>query len=318
MVRTSESSGRERPLLLVVEDETVSREPLCELLRGRFDVAEAEDGEQALLLSRKLEPDLILLDVFLPIRDGITAHGQLAQDPKTRDIPVIFMSGEREDMPSRCLEMGGADFIGKPFEPRELMARVERALRIRWEHALLAEHAQTDALTGLSNFRAFQVRIDLEHKRAVRYDYPLSLVVIDVDHLKSLNDRFGHATGNKAICTVAQKLRENLRETDYAARYGGDEFVVLLPHQNPYVARIFVERLRQSLASMRFEGAPDTFVTLTISCGVAGHFTASPKEDPKQLFEAADEALYEAKRAGRNRAVVFEEGRRHREGQRLA
>ncbi len=295
----------ERGVVLVVDDDAAARQALCELLSARFDAHGAGDGEQALELARKLRPSLILLDVFLPQLDGMAAYTALRQDARTRGIPVIFISGQREDLPARCLELGGADFVSKPVQPRELMARIDRTLRERKERSELEELAQTDGLTGLANFRALRNHFDQEYRRAVRYHYPISVVMLDLDHLKQINDRYGHEVGNQAILAVANHLKQSLRETDFAARFGGDEFCVLLPYQTPAEANVFVERLRTTLPRLTLPGA-DLELSLSLSCGVASHYADAPKEDEDALLRAADQALYEAKRRGRNRAIVYE------------
>ncbi|MHB1846227.1 MAG: GGDEF domain-containing protein, partial [Deltaproteobacteria bacterium] len=160
--------------------------------------------------------------------------------------------------------------------------------------------AQTDGLTSLPNFRAFRARLDEELSRALRYHTPLSLVMIDLDELKALNDRRGHAVGNQAIVTLANVIRQELRGTDFAARYGGDEFVALLSHTDAPNALRFAERVRATLASTGEQlGLP-----LRISLGVA---ELEPSHaGAEALLEAADSALYQAKRSGRNQVAVAE------------
>ncbi len=300
---------RRQQVVLVVDDDASSRGGLCELLSDKYLVHEATDGEGALESARELRPDLIILDVYLPNLDGISTYSALLQDPRTQEIPVIFISGQRDDLPVRCLEMGGADFVVKPLDGRELVARVERTLRASQERSLLRELAQTDALTGLANFRALQTQFDQEHKRALRYRYPISVVMLDLDHLKTINDRFGHEAGNRAIVAVAAHLKQSLRETDFAARFGGDEFFVVLPYQTPLEASVFVDRLRATLPALTLVGANDDVfeLPLTLSCGVAGHSAHAPKETGEELLRCADLALYQAKRAGRNRSVSFDD-----------
>ena len=298
---------RPQPLILVVEDDVAVLEGVVALLEARYAVVGAENGAAGLALAREEVPDLILLDRFLPEGDGLTVLEELQNDPRTEAVPIIFLTGDADqDTLERCLELGAVDFLQKPANPRELLARIGRALRMSEQRLMLQAMAQTDALTGLANFRALSIRIEEEFKRAVRYQYPLSVVMIDLDHLKAINDGLGHDVGNRAIFALAGHLRSNLREVDFAARFGGDEFVVLLPHQTAAEASIFAERIRAGLRSVevqRNDGRPAPF-GLSMSVGIADHSSLSVKDSADGLLKAADAALYEAKRAGRDRVVV--------------
>ncbi|WP_375745100.1 diguanylate cyclase [Corallococcus interemptor] len=305
-----ERHGRssERALLLIIEDDTGVREGLMDLLAPRFDVLAASDADAGVELAREHRPDLVLLDRFLPSGDGLAVLETLQGDVRTETVPVIFLTGDADEATlERCLEMGAVDFIHKPASSRELLARIDRAVRQSEQQRKLQVLAQTDALTGLANFRALSVRLEDEFKRAQRYGYALSVVVIDLDHLKAINDGMGHDVGNRAILALATLMQGNLRESDFAARFGGDEFVVLLPHQTSLEAAVFAERLRSELRGVnvqRGDGRPAPF-GLSISVGVADHTADSPRESTEALLKAADAALYEAKREGRDRVVVY-------------
>ncbi|GMT99302.1 diguanylate cyclase [Corallococcus caeni] len=305
-----ERHGRssERALLLIIEDDTGVREGLMDLLAPRFDVLAAPDADAGVELAREHRPDLVLLDRFLPSGDGLAVLETLQGDVRTEMVPVIFLTGDADEATlERCLEMGAVDFIHKPASSRELLARIDRAVRQSEQQRKLQVLAQTDALTGLANFRALSVRLEDEFKRALRYGYALSVVVIDLDHLKAINDGMGHDVGNRAILALATLMQGNLRESDFAARFGGDEFVVLLPHQTSLEAAVFAERLRSELRGVnvqRGDGRPAPF-GLSISVGVADHTADSPRESTEALLKAADAALYEAKREGRDRVVVY-------------
>ncbi|NPC74544.1 diguanylate cyclase [Corallococcus exiguus] len=305
-----ERHGRssERALLLIIEDDIGVREGLMDLLAPRFDVLAASDADAGVELAREHRPDLVLLDRFLPSGDGLAVLETLQGDVRTEMVPVIFLTGDADEATlERCLEMGAVDFIHKPASSRELLARIDRAVRQSEQQRKLQVLAQTDALTGLANFRALSVRLEDEFKRALRYGYAMSVVVIDLDHLKAINDGMGHDVGNRAILALATLMQGNLRESDFAARFGGDEFVVLLPHQTSHEAAVFAERLRTELRGVnvqRGDGRPAPF-GLSISVGVADHTVDSPRESTEALLKAADAALYEAKREGRDRVVVY-------------
>jgi two-component system, cell cycle response regulator len=299
--------GSGRFSLLLVEDDPAQAHALRELLGRRFEVQWAGDGETALQRARAEPPDLVLMDRYLPGLDGLGVFEALRRDARTEDVPVIFVSGDRDEgTVVRCLEMGAADYVHKPASPRELLARVDRSLRQVRQRRALQVLAQTDALTGLANFRSLLARMEDEFKRARRYHHPLAMVMLDLDHLKEINDRWGHDVGNRAILALARHLRVNLREVDFAARFGGDEFVILLPHQTAPEAAVFAERVRAGLRELRVpvaSGAAEALVP-SMSVGVAEHSEAAPKAGPEALLKAADEALYRAKAAGRDRLVL--------------
>jgi two-component system cell cycle response regulator len=303
-----ESPGEQRARVLLVEDDADSLSILCELLNSRYDVLCAQDGEQALAIAQSEQPDMMIADVYLPRMDGLALMEALRQDPRTHELPVVFLSGRREErLVVQCFERGAADFVAKPPSSRELFARIDRVVRESKRRAALEELAQTDALTGLANFRALSSRLIEEFKRAERYGHPLSAVMIDLDRLKQLNDRLGHREGNRAIAALGQQLRADLRQTDFAARYGGDEFLVLLPHHTADDAARFADRLRADVREVQLrdaDGHPVDF-PVTLSVGVAGHRPEAPLEGPEMLLHNADVALYEAKRRGRDQVVVF-------------
>ena len=257
------SGKRDKPLILVVEDDEDARMVLSELLRPRYDVDAVGDGETALKRAAELNPDLVLLDLFLPGMDGFGALTGLRRHSKTADTPVIFLSAQKEHY---------------------------RAL------------AQTDGLTGLPNFRSFHARLEEEVARAHRYGHPLACAMVDLDGLKQINDQLGHAAGNRAILALADAVREELRDTDFAARYGGDEFVVLLPQTNEAQGALFAERLRKRLADVSEQAGLPVHGSIGVAA-VTSDDLDSP-EAAEDLLRRADEALYRAKRSGRDRVEV--------------
>jgi diguanylate cyclase (GGDEF)-like protein len=293
-----------RPRLLVVDDERDARDALTEILEPEYEVLTASDGEEAVELARSEHPDVILMDLFMPRVDGLAALERIRGDASTSDIPVIFVSGQGDDaLKVRSLDLGAVDYLGKPFSERELRARVERTLRLVRSQSALRELAQTDALTGLANLRAFRARIDEEVKRARRYHTPLTCVMADMDNLKPVNDELGHAAGDRAIAAVAAVIREELRETDFGARYGGDEFVILLPHTGADEGRVFAERACARLRDTVLE-VSGRRIHVGASFGVACLSDETRDDAAEALVGAADNALYQAKRGGRGRVAV--------------
>jgi diguanylate cyclase (GGDEF)-like protein len=293
-------------LVLLVDDDLICRESLAELLQRRYELAFACDGAQGVAVALERLPDLIIMDVVMPGLNGVGAFEELGGDARTSEIPVIFMSALGDESTSAlCLNQGAADFVVKPASATELFARIDRTLREVRERRALRALAQTDALTGLPNFRALSARLDQELKRAARYANPLGAVMIDIDHLKLLNDVHGHDIGNRAIAAVARHLRDNLRETDFAARFGGDEFVVLLPHQTAPESAVFAERIRTGVGQIRvLIESNGACPRLTVSAGVACYWADRGNSTAAELLQIADEALYQAKRAGRDRVVI--------------
>jgi diguanylate cyclase (GGDEF)-like protein len=302
-----------RPLLLVADDEPDARDVLAQVLEPEYDVVAAADGQQAVDLARAERPDVVLLDLNMPRLDGFQALERLRADPSTTDIPVIFVSARSDDaVKVRSLDLGAVDYLQKPFSERELRARVERTLRMSRSQLALRELAQTDALTGLANLRAFRARVEEEVKRARRYRTPLTAVMIDMDQLKPVNDQLGHGAGDRAIAAVAAVLREELRETDFGARYGGDEFVILLPHTGAEEGRVFAERACARLHETVLE-LGGRHVPLGASFGVACLSGGEEEDGAEGLVRAADDALYAAKRAGRGRVAVGQVSARQRQ-----
>lgn len=297
---------RERPLVL-----WGGGHEEAERVGAYFDLVCADSAAQVVERARAARPDAVVLRSPLEGGSAVTALVRLAGSPRTDDVPVLILATvPDEDEAVRALELGAADYLPATIPARELAARIDKVVREGRARRELMELARTDALTGLANFGALMRRLDEEFQRAIRYDHPLSAVMIDLDNLKQINDRWGHDTGNRALLAFTRTLRAVMRGTDFSARYGGDEFVVLLPHQTPTEAGIMVERVRRELAKVELhgpDGRPVTF-PLTVSAGVAGTVPGDERETSEALLHLADAALYEAKRGGRNRAVVM--GRR--------
>jgi two-component system, cell cycle response regulator len=308
--------------VLVVEDSKAQRDlVVTELQRRGYEVCEAMGGLAALSHIKLDPPDVVILDVVLDDMDGYSVCRWLRLGEATRDM-IIIMLTVKTDVKERIegLHVGADDYIPKPFDMDELEARIFATLRSRNARLELrqrnteleglltrTEHlARTDALTGTLNRRRFAEVLRHELASAQRYKYPLSLMLFDVDHFKAVNDSQGHASGDEALRNVAQIIGSSIREVDTCARYGGDEFVVLLPHTQGENATVVAERIRGSLARARasWQGAA---CNLSLSVGIASSEDAS-LANPDELLEAADRALYDAKQQGRDRAVVARAG----------
>jgi diguanylate cyclase (GGDEF)-like protein len=312
--------------ILPVDDDPATIELLAQILSDVGNLRFAVSGEDALRLARASVPDLILLDAEMPGMSGFLVCEALKADPLLADVPVIFISshGEPESEVSG-FEMGAADFITKPVSPALVLARVRTQLRVKHVADELRRIAATDVLTGIANRRHFDASLERGWRSARRTGDALALLMIDVDHFKLFNDRYGHPTGDACLRSVAQAVAfASLRPTDLVARYGGEEFVVLLP-QTPrggaeHVARGILDAV-EALAIPHAASTTTTFVTVSI--GVASYDDDSacwtkPSIDLRftddarvhcfalDLVQAADRALYAAKWSGRARACAAE------------
>ena len=297
--------ARARRQILLIEDDVAIAATLGEALEDEgYVVHSVGDGREGVARALSTRPDLILLDVNLPSLDGFAAAVQLRQASTTRDIPIIFLSARRDlSAQVRVLRLEHLDFLRKPFSGSELLTRIEQAFIGAHARQKLAHQAAVDELTGLGNLWSFRARLAEEHQRFSRYGSPLALAMIDVDKLKAINDQHGHVAGSDALRAMGDVLRRESRTTDLAARYGGDEMVVLLAHTALAEASVFAERVRSEIARLVVHG-----FRLTVSIGVAALSGPGSLETDDQLLRRADSAAYSAKRLGGDRIYIEGEG----------
>ena len=291
------------PRVLAVDDS----ELMHRLLRTRLQLEQVEihcaiSGEDGLRMAEELQPEVILLDIDLDGMDGFEVLQRLKENPRTRDIAVIFISASSETMDRvRCLDLGAVDFIPKPFEMSELKARVRSAIRMQQLLRMLSQRAQLDGLTALWNRAYFDQRLAAEFAESRRHGRPLALVMCDIDHFKSVNDRFGHPFGDEVLSLFATILSGG-RASDVPCRYGGEEFGVILPATALAEAVEVAERFRRAFEEHQWRRHPD--LVLTASFGVAEVSALGSMAAPADLLARADAALYAAKRGGRNRVAT--------------
>ena len=299
--------------ILVADDEPINRALIQRRLeREGYRVLTAQNGGEAVEKTKESLPDLVILDVMMPQMDGLDACRLIKEDARTRDIPVIFLSARDEtEMKVSGLTLGANDYISKPFKAEELIARVHVAIRLKRERDQLRtsaeeataradvaqERAMTDALTGLLNRYGLQHVLAREHAEARRYNRSLACLMIDMDNFKTINDTFGHAAGDLSLQQISGILREAVRRSDTVFRYGGEEFLVLLPETDLDGATALAEKIRAAAASRHF-GDGERIFTLTLSAGVT---SLCDNESGNDMIARADMALYQAKERGRNR-----------------
>lgn len=310
-------SGR----ILVVDDMPANVQLLTTYLKAvGYEVIPARDGEEALVLVRDAEPDLVLLDIMMPKLDGFEVCKRIRNDAATRYIPVIMVTALNEiEHKIKGQEAGADDFISKPFNKLELLTRVKSLLRIKSLHDQLNEKiaeleiakerlrqlAITDGLTGLYNHRYFKEYLLRELDRARRHHVQISVAMIDIDYFKHYNDTHGHQAGDDVLKQIARLFSENIRKIDLAARYGGEEFAIVLLETNKRAGGVVAEKIKNLIEEYPFpheESQPNGKVT--ISMGLSTFPDDATTFD--ELIGLADKRLYLAKQRGRNQVVVDE------------
>lgn len=292
--------------VLVVDDSMVTRVVVRRYLAGEdVEVLEATDGQDAVDRMAELDPDVVLCDVEMPRLDGFGVLGWMREHPRFATVPVVFLTAVTSpEEVARALDEGAHDYLRKPFEPVELVARVRAARRIRRlqgellrRNAELEDLVSTDVLTGLRNRRHLVQELGREISRARRRGTPAAVLLVDVDRFKAINDRYGHAGGDRVLQQVALRMHGVSRAEDVLGRWGGEEFLLLAGDTDAEGAAALAERLRRAVAdeALPVEGTRNTRVTVSV-----GWSSVRDGDDPDAVLARADEALYAAKAAGRN------------------
>jgi len=293
---------RDAKILLIDDDQPVY-DAVRELLADSTgEIIWANRPEPGIRMALNEAPDLILLDVNMPKMDGLKVCRHLKETESTRDIPILFLTVERNiDSLARALDLGGTDYILKPFHEIDLRARVRAALRTKRMIDLLKEQARIDALTGLSNRAAMDAALQSAHAAYQRLGQPFALLMLDVDNFKIINDQHGHGIGDDLLREVARALQVSSRPYDTPCRFGGDEFGVVLGQTEGIDAGRAANRILTALADVGLRRDAETTIGVTCSAGLASTSVLSPEFGAEEIVKAADEALYRAKREGRNR-----------------
>ena len=301
--------------VLVVDDEPANRDLLGRRLqRAGYGISSAASAEEAWRLIGERLPSLVLLDVCMPEVSGLDLLRRLRGEMSTRLLPVIMVTSMSDSSDVvKAIHAGANDYVTKPIDLPVLLARMETHLRmaslvmqLESQSRILAHLAAFDDLTGLYNRRSLAGAIEAGCQRAREHRHHLAVLMLDLDHFKQVNDQHGHAVGDAVLKEFAARLSTAVRDSDLVGRHGGEEFVVMLPDTDADAAMAVAERIRGAIGATLFAGNSGP-IAVTVSIG-ASTLAAGESAAPCQLLEEADRALYEAKRAGRNRVVLFGQG----------
>lgn len=300
------------PKILLVDDDHDNLKIVGRLLeRAGYEVQAVDSGKKGLESLDKYDPDLVLLDVNMPGMDGLETINLLKRKENTAAVVFVTANTETEDV-IRGLDAGALDYISKPFSGMELLARVRAQLRVknlqdelRQANAQLKDLVEIDDLTGLYNMRSIYKKLDQEIERSRRYGHGVAAIMLDMDHFKGVNDNHDHLFGSFVLSEMGKIIKKNIRTIDFAARYGGDEFLICLSQTTVDGAKRFCERLRKVIESYNFQNNEDQ-ISLTASMGMAIIANGKSMMDGRSLVRHADRALYESKENGRNRLTTVE------------
>ncbi len=304
MIAGPEASTERRPTILVVDDEPLYLELISGILGDDFRILIADEGMAGMEIAANKVPQLILLDLMMPVIDGFEVYRCLKADPRTRDIPVIFITGMGDvATETKGLRMGAVDYINKPINPDLVKARVNTQINLKLMRDQLVMLAATDGLTGLANRFHFDGMLAYEYARHLRSGEELALIMLDIDNFKAFNDTFGHIRGDECLREVAKAMTKTVsRCTDLVARYGGEEFAVLMPDTSLRGAVIIAERVRNSIGNLALPQTDAREGHVTASLGVvSGRFLKGTSI--VDVLTEADIQLYRAKAGGRNRVA---------------
>jgi diguanylate cyclase (GGDEF)-like protein len=294
--------------ILVVDDEPANIISITHILKDKYKIYAAKNGTDGIRLAHQHKPDVILLDIIMPDKDGFEVISELKNNAETQGIPVIFITGlTNVEDEEKGLLAGAADYINKPFSAPIVELRVKNQVMMQNYIKKIEELSVKDQLTGLTNRRGFDERLRADFGGALRKQTDISVMIMDLDKFKTYNDTFGHLQGDKALQAAAKVLKDSVtRASDFVGRWGGEEFVALLPDTNAEQAQIVAETIRANMEAIEIplltDGTPTKItVSIGICSGIPAHDTTS-----EIYMNKADEALYLAKEGGRNRAHLYE------------
>ncbi len=302
-----------RANVLLIDERISVHDRLSSILRGRGNVRHVSRPHDGVRAAAEGSHDCVVMSAQFTDFDPLRLISQIRSLDRTRYLPIILVSDIEDDaLISRALDLGVNDYVVRPLDPNEFIARLRTQVRrkhyydgLRANVAESIELAVTDGLTGLHNRRYLDAHLATLVERAHQRDRPLSLLITDIDHFKLVNDTHGHVGGDTVLREFARRLRGRVRGMDLVCRYGGEEFVIVMPDTSAQEAAEIAERLRADIEEDAFEvGGSARAISVTTSVGVASLDRAQADQDAAELLKKADEALYEAKHAGRNRVIA--------------
>ncbi len=296
--QTQASQDAAYRVLLVDDDQALAQRYLTVLQAAGMQVGWVENPEKLLQQLHDFHPDVVLMDIHMPTYSGIELAQLIRLNDQWLRVPIVYLSAEADSRQQlSALLKAGDDFVSKPISDQHLVATVYA----RAQRARLVSHALTrDSMTGLLKHADIKEQVELEVERAQRQKVPVSLAMIDIDHFKQINDTYGHAVGDSVIRALASLLRQRLRRIDRIGRYGGEEFVAVLPNCTHQDAQLIFDQIREAFAGLMFRAAEDSF-QVTFSAGISA--CEGPDWQTDGLLELADQRLYVAKRNGRNQVI---------------
>jgi diguanylate cyclase (GGDEF)-like protein len=288
----------------VVDDEPLYLQLIADILGDDYKILVADEGMTGMEIAANNVPQLILLDLVMPVIDGFEVYRCLKADSRTCEIPVIFITGIGDvATETKGLMMGAVDFINKPINPDLVKARVNTQINLKLMRDKLVMLAATDGLTGLRNRFHFDGMLAYEYARHLRSGEELALIMLDIDQFKAFNDTYGHISGDECLRQIARALTKTVsRTTDLVARYGGEEFAVLMPDTSLRGAVIIAERIRNCISDLVLPQKDTRVGHVTASLGVVSGIFIKGSSIVDVLAEA-DIQLYTAKAGGRNRVA---------------
>ncbi|MDR0465522.1 MAG: diguanylate cyclase [Treponema sp.] len=290
--------------LLIVDDENSNLKVLSHILGSEYSIYTAKNGYDAIERAKEYKPDLILLDILMPEMDGYQTLSTIKKIEEIKKIPVVFITGlDSDEDEEKGLSLDAADYITKPFSPIVVKLRVRNQIQIITQMRTIERLSLIDQLTNLPNRRSFDDRLLMEWKQSIREQMPISLLMMDLDKFKKINDDYGHQQGDVVLMSSALIFsRAVKRPADFVARWGGEEFVVLLPNTPLQGARDIAENIRASVESTPIQSDNGPVINITISIGV-NSIIPSRMDSIDAFLSGADKGLYAAKEAGRNKVI---------------